>query len=52
MLTTGELMHLYVLQDVQAKGLKVKNARGHGEISDVIQEAAKGFEAFLHMYDV
>lgn len=50
--TSDELMHLYVLQSIQQKGLQNRDAKGHSEISRTIQEVADDFQNLLGKYGV
>jgi hypothetical protein len=50
--TSEELSRLAVLQELQCCGLKKADARGHSEISSVIQLAANDFQAMLERFGV
>ncbi|MGL5065732.1 MAG: hypothetical protein ACRC62_37660 [Microcoleus sp.] len=50
--TSEELSRLAVLQEAQCAGLKKVDARGHSEISGVIQNAADEFQLFLEKFGV
>lgn len=50
--TSEELSRLAVLQEIQCSGLRKTGARGHSEISNVIQLAANDFQAMLERYGV
>ena len=50
--TSEELSRLAVLQELQYCGLRKADARGHSEISNVIQLAANDFQAMLERFGV
>lgn len=50
--TSEELSRLAVLQELQCCGLRKADARGHSEISNVIQLAANDFQAMLERFGV
>lgn len=50
--TSEELSRLAVLQEMQCCGLKKVDARGHSEISAVVQNAADKFQAMLQEFGV
>lgn len=50
--TSEELSRLAVLQELQCCGLKKVDARGHSEISNVIQLAANDFQLMLEKFGV
>jgi hypothetical protein len=50
--TPEELGRLMVLQEMQCSGLRKQDARGHSEISTVVQLAANDFQAMLEKYGV
>jgi hypothetical protein len=50
--TAEELSRLAVLQEMQCCGLRKANAKGHTEISNVVQLAANDFQAMLEKYGV
>lgn len=50
--TSDELMHLYVLQGIQEKGLKKFDAKGHVEISKVITDVADDFADLMNKYSI
>jgi hypothetical protein len=50
--TSEELSRLAVLQEMQCCGLRKANAKGHTEISSVVQLAANDFQAMLEKYGV
>lgn len=50
--TSEELSRLAVLQELQCCGLRKADARGHSEISSVIQLAANDFQVMLERFGV
>jgi hypothetical protein len=50
--TSEELSRLAVLQEMQCCGLKKVDARGHSEISTVVQSAADKFQSMLEEFGV
>ncbi|MGL4351628.1 MAG: hypothetical protein ACRCT2_13905 [Plesiomonas shigelloides] len=50
--TSEELGRLMVLQELQCCGLRKVDAKGHSEISNVVQSAANDFQAMLEQFGV